>query len=81
MSKWRDTLTAEIKHGGKESPCPHCGLPRVKRSTYIRCSRCGINWLEGDPLDKDPRNARQRKLIDDMQAMQIKKKEEPDGRR
>jgi hypothetical protein len=74
-------LAKEIKKGGSEPPCPFCSLPRVKRSDYIRCVRCGINWLEGEPLDKDPRNLRQRRMIDQMTAMQTKtKKEEPDGR-
>lgn len=80
--QWRDILLTEIKKGGSELPCPFCGVPRVKRSDYIRCAACGINWLEGEPLDQDPRNLRQRKLIDDMAAMQTKtKKEERDGHR
>jgi uncharacterized Zn finger protein (UPF0148 family) len=66
--KWRDTLHMEIAKGGDQLPCPFCKLPRVKRNSYIRCARCGINWLEGEALDKDPRAARQRKLIEDMAA-------------
>jgi hypothetical protein len=83
ISKERDQIREEIKKGGREAPCPCCGLPRVKRSDYIRCCRCGINWLEGEALDRDPRNARQKKMLDDMEAMNIgrKKEEQHAGRR
>lgn len=67
--KGRDHLREEIEGGGKETPCPFCKVPRLRRSDYIRCCRCGINWLDGEPLDLDPRNARQRRMIDDMLAM------------
>ena len=30
---------------GTMPPCPFCQRPRVARSDYIRCNRCGINWL------------------------------------
>lgn len=30
---------------GTMPPCPFCKAPRVERSDYIRCNRCGINWL------------------------------------
>ena len=49
-------LKREIAHGGElDNPCPLCGLPRSQRSDYIRCSPCGVNWLEGENLEKDPR--------------------------
>jgi len=63
-SKHRDRLLDEINFGGKESPCPRCGLPRVKRTDYIRCCACGINWMEGEPLDQDPRAARIRMQVE-----------------
>jgi uncharacterized Zn finger protein (UPF0148 family) len=79
---WRDTLLDEIKKGGSESPCPSCGLPRVQRSDYVRCCACGINWLEGEALDKDPRAERQRKMVEQMQLTTVKtKKEEPQNAR
>jgi hypothetical protein len=70
-------LMKELKRGGSESPCPFCGLPRVKRSDYIRCCRCGINWINGEALDKDPRSERMRKLVEDLKvsAMSRTKKE------
>jgi hypothetical protein len=43
---------------GTEPPCPFCGVPRVRRSDYIRCNREGINWLEGEDITKDPRASR-----------------------
>jgi uncharacterized Zn finger protein (UPF0148 family) len=82
MSKRRDDLLTEIKVGGREAPCPFCGIPRVRRSTYIRCCACGVNWIDGEALDKDPRSERQHKLNEEMAAMSTKgKKEESDGRR
>jgi uncharacterized Zn finger protein (UPF0148 family) len=71
--QWKDRLKEEIAKGGKESPCPLCRLPRVRRSDYIRCCRCGVNWISGEALDKDPRTARQRKLVDDMTALALGK--------
>lgn len=48
---------------GAEPPCPFCQTPRVTRSDYIRCNRCGVNWLDGEMhlanyLNSDPRVAR-----------------------
>lgn len=39
-------------------PCPFCQKPRVQRSDYIRCNPCGINWLSGEDISKDPRASR-----------------------
>ena len=57
MFELMEKLKREITHGGEltDSPCPMCGLPRSQRSDYIRCSPCGMNWLEGEDLTKDPR--------------------------
>lgn len=58
---------AEIMTGGDLAPCPFCKVPRVRRTDYVRCCRCGINWLDqemhltfkGKPyLDVDPGCAR-----------------------
>ena len=54
MTAWKDILREEIATGGSETSCPFCGIPRVRRSNYIRCCRCGINWLPGERLEKDP---------------------------
>jgi len=48
---------------GTEPPCPFCHRPRVLRSDYVRCNRCGINWLAEEMnlpnyLNLDPRVAR-----------------------
>lgn len=51
---------------GSEEPCPFCYVPRVMRSSYIRCNQCGVNWLDEervlspDYLNKDPRLSRPR---------------------
>ena len=50
----KERIAYELEHRGSEAPCPFCGLPRCERSDYIRCSRCGINWCEGDNLDIHP---------------------------
>lgn len=62
---FRAVLAREIRGGGelKDLPCPFCGLPRCRRTDYIRCSKCGVNWLMGEDLDHDPRVERMRILI------------------
>ena len=41
---------------GTESPCPikGCWKPRVKRTEYIRCNPCGLNWLSCEDLSLSP---------------------------
>ena len=53
---------AAMDEVGTEPPCPFCGRPRVARSSYIRCNRCGVNWspAEGEDIMKDPRLSRTR---------------------
>ena len=51
----KEQRLAEYRKGGDQEPCPFCSTPRFQRSDYIRCCVCGINWLKGDALDKDPR--------------------------
>jgi hypothetical protein len=81
--KGRDTLRTEIRKGGSEAPCPFCGVPRVRRTDYIRCCRCGINWLRDEPLDRDPRNERMRRLVEGSNlgvTNKVKREEEHAGR-
>lgn len=73
--KWRDTLRDEIKNGGSESPCPLCGFGRVQRSDYLRCVRCGLNWMNGEALDRDPRRQRLERFLAETKATAPKKKE------
>lgn len=69
-------IREEIEDGGTESPCPFCRLPRCRRSDYLRCARCGVNWMNGEALDKDPRIERLNKFLADNKAMVKAKKEE-----
>lgn len=60
MSQTREQRLNEV---GTEPMCPFCGIPRVLRSDYIRCNKCGVNWLAEemhlpDYLNRDPRVAR-----------------------
>ena len=43
-----------LNEAGTEPPCPFCQKPRVKRSDYIRCNSCGVNWLDGEDISKNP---------------------------
>lgn len=43
-----------LNEKGTEPPCPFCQRPRVTRSSYIRCMRCGLNWSEGQAIDRHP---------------------------
>jgi uncharacterized Zn finger protein (UPF0148 family) len=83
-AKWRDKVREELKKGGTGPPCPFCGLPRVQRSDYLRCPRCGVNWLEGEALDCDPRRERQRRHQElaaaTLSGNKTGKKEEHGGR-
>jgi ribosomal protein L37AE/L43A len=46
---------AALNEAGTEPPCPFCHRPRVKRSDYIRCMRCGLNWTLGEQaIDRHP---------------------------
>jgi hypothetical protein len=73
MNTWKDTVRQEIAKGGTAAPCPFCHLPRVRRSDYIRCCRCGINWMEGEALDHDPRQQRFQAFLDSTTATAKKK--------
>lgn len=47
----RQERLAEV---GSEPPCPFCARPRVKRSSYIRCNPCGLNWGKDQATDRHP---------------------------
>jgi ribosomal protein L37AE/L43A len=55
MTEWfRMTPRERLAEAGSEPPCPFCRKPRVLRSDYIRCHRCGMNWLEGQDISRHP---------------------------
>jgi hypothetical protein len=62
-------VRAEIATGGGGTPCPFCHVPRCKRSDYIRCARCGVNWMTGENLTRDPRQERSDKFLEQTRAM------------
>lgn len=43
-----------MNEAGTEPPCPMCKKPRVTRTDYIRCNPCGLNWSEGQAIDRHP---------------------------
>ncbi len=60
-----EKLKREATEGGEltDQPCPICGLPRSRRSDYVRCQPCGLNWLEGEPLNQNPKNYRWQQFL------------------
>lgn len=66
LEEFRTTIVTEQ---GTEPPCPFCQIPRVKRTDYIRCNPCGINWLDEertlalDYLNRNPAVARHAALM------------------
>ena len=64
MEAWLSMTQEErMNEVGTEPDCPFCQKPRVSRSDYIRCNRCGVNWLDSEMslpnyLNLDPRVAR-----------------------
>lgn len=52
------THEERINEPGTMPDCPFCHKPRVQRSDYLRCNRCGVNWLEGEDVSLDPRKSR-----------------------
>lgn len=57
---------AIIDEKGTCAPCPFCGKPRVQRSDYLRCTPCGLNWLEGENLDGNPRSERYSAMVSEL---------------
>ena len=60
LEKFAKERAAAMREVGTLAPCPKCSTPRVQRSDYIRCNTCGLNWLDGEDLNSDPRIARVR---------------------
>jgi uncharacterized Zn finger protein (UPF0148 family) len=58
LTAWIAQLKTDQNAPGTLEPCPKCGVPRCQRSDYIRCCPCGLNWLPGENMDKDPRLTR-----------------------
>lgn len=57
MMELEDQETARqerLSEAGTMPACPMCGKPRVQRSDYIRCNPCGMNWSEGQAIDRHP---------------------------
>ena len=60
LTEFRRMLATEQ---GTEPNCPFCQVPRVRRSDYIRCNGCGVNWLDQEKelpnyLNRNPAAAR-----------------------
>lgn len=72
-------LKTEVEVGGGLAtlPCPLCGLPRCQRSEYIRCSKCGVNWLPGEDKEKNPKIARFNAMVASLQSSKKKAAVEP----
>lgn len=54
---------AYLNEVGTMPPCPFCQKPRVQRSDYVRCNPCGINWLAGEDLNRNPKAERWEKFL------------------
>jgi ribosomal protein L37AE/L43A len=74
ITAFKNRYHEETTKGGSETPCPFCGVRRVRRTSYIRCAKCGINWDMGEILDKDPRIERMHKMVADIKATAPPKK-------
>lgn len=58
LTAWIEGMREDQNAPGTLEPCPFCKTPRNQRSDYIRCRPCGLNWLEGEDLNRDPRLTR-----------------------
>jgi len=69
-----EKIRTEITVGGelKDKPCPLCGLPRCQRSEYVRCSKCGVNWLDGENLNGNPKIERFNAMVASLQSSKKK---------
>jgi len=69
MKKWLDmTPQQRVNEPGTMSPCPFCQKPRVERSDYIRCNHCGVNWLDGEDVTKNPTIERMKAVVSSGKA-------------
>lgn len=75
-------LKSEAEVGGelKDMPCPLCGKPRSQRSEYIRCQSCGVNWLNGEDVNRNPRIERYGKMVDELRVARPKSSQAEAGR-
>ena len=51
LREWRRLLATEV---GTEPACPFCKRPRLRRSDYIRCTPCGLNWNYDQDIFEHP---------------------------
>ena len=59
LEKWMSMTHEErLNEPGTMPPCPFCQRMRVQRSDYVRCNPCGLNWLKGEDLSKNPHLSR-----------------------
>jgi hypothetical protein len=66
MMSYREQEAARqerLTEAGTMPPCPLCQKPRVQRSDYIRCNPCGVNWLNGEDIDKNPKVERWNQML------------------
>jgi len=54
LMELRNQIYRAWEDGGDLPACPLCGLGRVQRTNYIRCLKCGVNWLDGEGWSKNP---------------------------
>lgn len=69
-----------LNEKGTESLCPFCKVARAKRSDYLRCLKCGLNWLDEENtfpgyLDEDPRKSRHARFMAEAMAGSAKSKD------
>ena len=72
---------AAVNEVGTEAGCPFCKRGRVRRSDYIRCIGCGINWLDGEDIRFDPRAERRKKFMGSFTPGQQKGQQQQRGER
>lgn len=76
MADWNQMTSSEqlqarrerLSEPGNEPPCPFCGVERVRRFDYTRCNLCGINWLDGEDLTRNPKAERWEKFMGSASA-------------
>jgi ribosomal protein L37AE/L43A len=71
FERFAEEKKAAANEQGTEAPCPWCGKARLRRSDYIRCNGCGVNWLDGEDLSKDPRADRKAAAYRNMKMQAV----------
>ena len=64
----KQTRQERLSEAGSLPACPFCGVARVQRSDYIRCNPCGINWLDGENWEANPKIERYQKMLESMRG-------------